>query len=409
MTVTHAWSGAAGPTSARVKAKVSGGSTRLAVSTDIALTSPLFFGPATPTADGMVDFTATGLANDTQYYYGFEIAGALDTSMVGRFHTHKPVGAPYSFTFAAWACAGSSPVFPASAGLAPQRISNHPGYDDIRAADPLFTIDMGDKTYYDFGSGRWVPDYTAATYRAMYDDVLATSRHGRLYRDIAHVYTWSNHDFGQLVPGDDTTSDGTHPGKANAAQVYRERVPSYPLVEVTGPIYHSFQVGRLLVVVTDSRYNRSNVNDPAPRTMYGPAQMAWLEDLLTTKADDPGVKALCWVSDQPSSSGGGASWGVFPEERDHIYGLFTDHGWVNRMFEIAGDQHQLGFDTGTHTAGFPLYTLASMDSNSGGAGGGYDIGTFVDNVNRGHYGLITIEDPGGTFLRWDARGYSYHA
>ena len=69
MTVVNAWCGAPAPDGVRVVAKVTGSSTRLAVSTEPSLADPVFFGPVAPTGDGVAQLAATGLNAETRYWW----------------------------------------------------------------------------------------------------------------------------------------------------------------------------------------------------------------------------------------------------------------------------------------------------------------------------------------------------
>src|SRR5690606_32811580 len=89
--------------------------------------------------------------------------------------------------------------------------------------DWLFFAHLGDLNYYNPGSGVVVPDASLGTYRAGYDDVLAQPLQQRLYRELPWVYVWDDNESG---PGN---WDRTFEFKANAAQVYRERIPHYAL------------------------------------------------------------------------------------------------------------------------------------------------------------------------------------
>lgn len=411
MTVKYLRCGGMTDTTVRVKAKTtSGGTARLAVADNAGMSGPAFYGPVSP-SQSMVTFDVTGLTADTPYWYQVEDAGTIDASKTGQFHTFGPPGEPYNLLLAVLACAGGSPIYPGNAGaLVPDRISNHPGFLDVAAAGPQLAIQLGDWSYYNLGGGQFgvVGGQSLANCRRAIDDVCEYApNQAALWRSQAVCHVWDDHEFGP------DNSDGSNPTKDNIAQVWRERVADYPTASPNTAgdrgIYRSFQAGRLFVVVSDLRYYRDPKTDPAPRTILGAGQLAWLDSTLATAAADDGVKALCWVTSQPSSSGGADSWGSYKEERAQVYEMFADHGFASRMFEISGDQHQLGFDSGSHTGGWPLYTCAPMDSSSGGASGGYDIGTYVDNTNRGQHGLVTVEDIGGSFLRWTARGYSYHA
>lgn len=394
MSTVYVESGALTADGAQVVAKVTdagllGDAVRLAVADNSAMSSPVFFNADSVDAQKVAKITATGLASDTQHWFQVEDNGVLDTSQTGRFHTVVPPGTPYSVKFGMAGCAGLGTSFPGTGALANSRISNHPVFDEIRLDDPLFFIHMGDRHYYDLGSGNHgiVGGGSLANYRRAYDDLhVAVPRQDLLYRNVPLVYAWDDHDYG---PND---SDGSFVDKANAAQVYRERNAHYPLVEATGPIYHSFQVGRVLFIVLDSRFHRQPNTDPAPRTYLGSAQKTWLDGLLTTPP--AGVEFAVLVTPQPIHSAGVTSWGSYTEERDDVYAMIVDNGWIGRFLAVAADQHQFGWDSGTHTAGFPIYTMSSLDSNFGTNGAkAYDLG---HQGGRGQYGLIEIFDPDDT-------------
>lgn len=400
MSVVNVWSGGVGPSGATVVAKVTGTSCRLAVSASASLTSPTYVGPVTPTAQGIATFPVTGLAPNAPYWYAVEDGGVLDTDHIGRFHTHGPVGSPYSFTFAHATCAGENTGYPVAGALAPTRVSDHPVFDEIRAQDPLFFIHGGDLHYYNIGSGEYVPDSSLTTYRRAIDDVLL-GRQGTLYRNVPLVYGWDDHDFG---PND---SDRTAAGRANAAQVYRERVPSYPLAVGSGPIYHSFQVGRVLFIVTDGRYYRDPPAQAAPRAMFGATQLAWLDSVLASST----AAALCWVQEQlwTADTVGQSAWGSYAEERDQIVNSLRNRGWLSRMWMVQGDSHAMAIDTGASNTwgGFPLMMFSPLDSTPS-PGPAWDIGHLGSTTGggRGNWGTVRVTDTGsaieveGTGWRW---------
>src|SRR5690606_38271393 len=228
----------------------------------------------------IITYDVTGTVQGTRYWCRIE-GSTVGPSRVGTVHTDGPVGEPYSYTFGSSSCAGHGTAFPGRGGLiSGDRISYHPVFDQIREARPLFFIHSGDFHYYNLGSGSFgiAGGGSLANYRTGYDDVLIhCPRQAAMYRAVPLVHVWDDHEYG---PND---ADGTHSDKANAAQVYRERDPHYPLEESSGPIYHSFQVGRVLYVMLDSRYNRDPNDDPSPREYLGSTQLAWIEGLL----DDP--------------------------------------------------------------------------------------------------------------------------
>lgn len=382
MTVTSLQSGAVTDTTVRLKSTVTAGaSVRFAIADNPGMSGPQFSSASAPSL-GWVHADVTGLTAKTHYWYALEVDSALDLSMVGKFRTHAPVGEPWSYTIAMATCAGSRPQYPGPlSALAYSRLSNHPVFDSIRLADPLIFIHGGDRNYYDFGSGVHVDDASVATYRRAYDDVLLCTRQNAMHRDVPYVYVPDDHDFGG------NESDGSFAFKANFAQVYRERVPHYPLAQPSGAVYHSFNIGRVLYIMTDSRYHRQPNTDPAPRTYLGSAQKAWMDNLLGTST----AEFVVWVTPQPPSSAGATSWGGYPEERDDVWEMFADHGWLGKAIALSGDQHQLGFDSGAHNGGIPLYTLAPLDSKANLGAFSYDLGY---TAHQGAYGTVEVSDTG---------------
>lgn len=406
MSVVNVWSGGVSDTGAVVVGKVAGSSVRLAIADNAGMSGPTYLGPISPSAQGVVRFNPSGLTADTDYWYGLEVDGALDADMVGRFHTHGPVGSPFSFTFAHGTCAGGSiqsdpELYPSASALRPENVSNHPVFDDIRAVRPLFFAHGGDLHYYNISNPDYVPGTSPDSWRRAYDDVLAT-RQGTLYRNVPIQYMWDNHDFVQ--PGSDATSDGSAPGKDVAAQVYRERVPSYPLARNDEGIYHSFQVGRVLWIASDIRYYRDPYNAPAPRTMLGADQLAWMESVLSTSDAELLVwqQGQNWMNNDP-----GANWGSYTQARDELVQLFGDTGWLDKMFSVVGDSHAMAMDTGGGNAwgGFPVFMFSPLDSNRT-IGPSYNLGLRgrTTGATRGQWGTVQITDT-GPFIRVTAKGW----
>jgi len=397
MSVTNVWVGAVTSTSARVVGVVVAASSRLAVSTAADLSGPVFFGPVTPTAEGVAAFTATGLAANTRYWFALETDGVLDTLSNGQFRTHPVVGSQASFTVGLGGDAGLSPVEPGVAGAAPTRLSNHAVFDTARvraiSEDWLFMAHLGDMSYYDLGSGQHGLSgaATAAQYQSMWNDVLLQPAQHRLYRNVPLVYTWDDHDFG---PND---SDSTSPGRNNACTVYREKLPHYPLAMSTGanPIHHSFQVGRVLFVVSDTRADRTPNSDPdgPAKTMLGADQKAWLRQTLETSQ----ASALVWLMPTPWMGTAADNWEGFATERNELTQMLIDLGWADRMCMITGDTHALALETGAGGnagfGGFPVMMVGSFDATPFTPTGGFNLG---HSSSRNQYGTLQVADEGAT-------------
>lgn len=390
MSVVNAWVGGVTPTSARVRAKMTGTSTRLAVSTSPAFTSPTYFGPAVPTAQGMVDFTATGLGANTQYYWALEDNSVLDTVTTGRFRTFPPAASPASFTCVVSSCAGTS----ASADLVSVGVSNRPVFDRIRNLAPLFFVHQGDMHY------RNISANDPTQFRNAWDAVLAASKQHKLYRDVPLVYSWDDHDTG----GNDC--DSTSPSMPAVAQVYREKVPSYPLAVGSGPIYHSFECGRVLFIVSDTRYARTpdSTPDGPSKTMLGSAQKTWMAGVLAASS----AKALVWLMPTPWMGLAGDTWAGFRTEQAELIALFESSGWADRMVVVDGDNHSNAMDTGTGNltktgASWPVWMWGSLDSPSTGVSTQYDQGPSSPGTDR--YGTIEVVDTGGTEIELIGTGF----
>lgn len=394
MTVEHVWAGALTNTSIRVRARITGTSARLAVSLLSDLSSPVYFGPDTATADKMVTLDATGLTADTRYYYAIEDTSVLDTAASGTFRT-QPVAAGEiaSYTFGAAGDAGLT----GSAGDASyitSQVSNNPVFDTMRAQaltdEWVWFSHLGDLHY------RNIATATAASYRSAFNDnftfngALGTSaRQGLFFRNVASTYTWDDHDFGP------NNSDRTSLGNATANSVYRERAPHYTLPGGSSGIYQSWQCGRVLFVQLDCRTFRDpNANaNILGKTMLGSVQKAWLESTLAANAG--GAEALVLISSS-RWIGGDDTWSSFFFERNDVVEILGDTGWMDRMVLMTADEHSLSFGSGPYNSygRFPTFMFASMDADYGTASREiYDVGNLP---GRQQYGTVDVIDRGHT-------------
>lgn len=387
MATVSAVVGAVTPTTARVTAKVDNGPVRIATSLNSDLSSPTFHGPETVDADGVATVDLTGLSIDTRYFWAVEDNGALDTSITGQVLTDPLVGDPASFTIALCGDAGLDPDVPGVAGDAPERLSNHPVHDTIRsralAANWRRTVHLGDICYYDLGSGNHglSSAATAAQYRSMWDDILSQPVQAALYRDVPWVYIWDDHDFGP------NNSDSTAPGRDNAVAVYRERIPHYNLgsESSTGAVFHSFQIGRVLFVVSDTRADRLSP------TMLGDEQKSWLNGVLGAS----NAELLVWLMPTPWIGLASDTWAGFEDERAELVQMLDDRGWLGRTCMVSADKHVLALESGSGGneafGGFPIMLCASLDASPGTTTDQYDLGM---RPGRNQYGTLAVEDGG---------------
>ena len=354
---------------------------RLAVSLNSDLSSPIYAGPE-DTVGRVARFDVSGLAAGTQYYYGVELDGELLTKKIGKLKT-KPA-ASFKFAFASCNSSGSDSAV----------------FDAIVAEDPDFFIHVGDLHYEDISSA------DIALFNDAFNVTLASGP-GRLFSNVATHYIFDDHDYG---PND---SDGTFVGRAQSVEAYRQRVP-HPTLEEAGPdgaIYHSFEVGRCVFIMTDlrSRASPKGATDDASKTMMGATQKAWFKDLLSDPAN--AGKFFFWCSSRvftTTTIAGHDSWAGFTTERTEI----ADHIKANCLGRIAiltGDRHQLGIDDGTNsdyaTGGggpVPVFMAAPLDR----ATNTHGSGTFSEGVSsgQGQYGIVEVTDSGGSTITIDMTG-----
>ena len=387
--VQFVWSGAVTTLSANVKAKLITDSTaaRLAVSIQPDLSSPVYSNWETSiTAENnrLVSFDINGLLPNTQYYYGIEIGGSVDTLSFGRFHTF-PEGTA-SFTFASGSCAQTS--------------SNHAVFQTIESLDPLFFFHLGDMHYQNIA----VNDVNI--FRQAFETVHGRPNQSLLYSNTAIAYMWDDHDYGP------NNSDSTAPGQLAARLTYQEYVPHYPLAAGSGdvPIYYAFTVGRVRFVVCDSRSARSpfSATDNATKTMLGSAQKTWFKQELLNAAATHAL--IIWVNTLPwIGITGDDGWYGYTTERAELANFIQNNN-IKNLCMISGDAHMLAIDDGTNSyygsgggTGFPVFHTAPLDQSGSVKGGPYSEGTYPV---RGQFGLTTITDESDSIkVQWSGRNY----
>ena len=385
--VDWVWSGAVTTDSAVVKARLPATvEARLAVQSLPELNAPHYVVPTRAAAeDGIAVFAVKDLEPDTQYYYAFELDGALNRAINGRFHTFGE--GVYSFTIAASACASTG--------------SNGAVFDTIRGHNPLFFLHMGDLHYEN------IVRNNPAVFHDAFDRVLTAPAQARLYRYHPIVYVWDDHDFGP------NNSSSYSLSAAAARQAYEEAVPHYPLQfsNGQGAINQAFSVGRVRFIITDARSQRD-----APRdTMLGTDQKAWLKRELLQAHDKYAlivwVSSVSWIADPPKfplfSAG---NWGSFPDERRELADFIAQNE-INNLVMFAGDAHMLAIDDGSNTnfatdaAGpaFPLLQAAALDRQGSVKGGPYTLGPLPGG---GQFAIARFEDTGEE-LRVEFSGHNY--
>ncbi len=375
--VEWAWSGALTPTGAVVTAGLDEpGDARLVVSPVGDLSQRRrTFEPALLVEDGEVlRFDLTGLRPRTPYFYAVEVDGRLDRTRIGRLRT--PARGADSFTLALGGCARTD--------------SNGAVFDAIRGLDPLMYLMLGDVHYADIGGN------DPGRFRAELDRMLTRPAQQALYLSTPVAYVWDDHDFG----ADD--ADGTSASRPAAQAVYREYVPHYPLPAGAreGPIYQAFTLGRVRVILTDGRSERTpaSATDDATKTMLGHAQKAWLKrELLAARDRYPLtllVTSVPWIG---PDGDGAEGWGEYATERRELSRFIADNS-IENVVMLAGDAHMVAFDdgsnsdySGTGRAAVPVLHGAALDRPGKVKGGPYSHGAYP---GAGQFGTVAVRDDG---------------
>jgi phosphodiesterase/alkaline phosphatase D-like protein len=268
--------------------------------------------------------------------------------------------------------------------------SNNRVFDAIRSMTPDLFVHMGDFHYLNIGRN------DASAFRRAYDRVLTSPRQSALYRATPIAYVFDDHDFGA------NDADGTSPSNAAATGVYRERVPHFPLQSGASTIQQAFTIGRVHVIVTDTRSARAPVDARRPRTMLGESQIRWFESELEKARDAPlviWVNTVPWITKANEATSEG--WAPYTEERTRLADKIDSLGLTSRLIVLSGDGHMAAIDDGrnsaymtkrtTETRGFVVAHGAPLDRWTRTKGGPYSHGISRRN---NQFGLLDVADTG---------------
>ncbi len=381
---------------------------------------------ASSVSDRIATFNLSDLNENTVYHYVI-IANGRRYPREGtlQFKTVK-VGQPYNFAIAISSCAGGTLSQFFSYGVSNSKvfdaIAQYKYKKDGRDSNLDLFIHMGDLHYRNDLPVIGLKEAYLDDYRYNYDLVMNQTRQKNLYQNIPLAYIWDDHDYGT------NDSNGSYNLKYVASEVYRERVPYYPLVEelsVTkgrGAVYQSFIIGRVRFIMTDSRFHQNPLailNSP-DGTILGKKQREWLFKQLTTGKQQQEnnregltiwVNTIPWIA--PPTDSSTSSWNQFYGERTQIANFIKQNN-INKLLMISGDAHMLAIDDGMEgtansyaTGGggsFPVIQAASLDSRPSFKGGPYNGGKYIVNSKvkskngaipgKEQWGLLNFSDDG---------------
>lgn len=352
------------------------------VATDSAFSQATVLPATVHRADrGVVGATFDAAEPGRPYWVAVRVGGRPDTARTAFVHT--PLSGPQSFRVAFGSCARTG--------------SNGSVYDAIRHIDPLLYVITGDAHYGDVATddpGRLLD---------VWERTLTAPAQQALYAQVPVAYVWDDHDYG----GND--SDASSPARAMAQQVYRDLVPHAPLPRADD-IGHSFVIGRVRFVLTDTRSHRQAADD-GTGTLLGATQESWLID--EARAARRAGQLLVWVSPTPwigTASPTSDTWAGFAAERRWVADALVAAG-VDDLVMLAGDAHMVAIDDGTHSGyatggggGFPVAHGSALDRRGSTKGGPFSEGAFPGG---GQFGVMEVVDDGGPEIQVTLSGRTW--
>lgn len=245
-----------------------------------------------------------------------------------------------------------------------------PIWDAVLAYKPELFLFAGDNVY---GDAPGSTDLKAL--RAAYAQAGVIAGFQRLRRDVPHLATWDDHDFGRNDGGAD------FPLKAEAKALFLEfwRDPADDPRRSREGVHSSRIVGpegqRVQAILLDTRTFRSALrptderdapgkerylpdDDPA-KTILGEAQWAWLAEELRKPAE----LRLILSSIQVLAEGHGwERWGNLPRERQRLLDTIRD-ARASGVILLSGDRHIAGLYEQAEGGPYPLVELTSSGLN----------------------------------------------
>ena len=347
----------------------------------------------------VVTFVPGGLEPATGYFFRLELDGDAAKALPGRFRTAPQLGRPLGFRFALGGCARPKLFF---GGSRPEAYKAIAGMSDL-----LFFFHLGDFHYENIGDESVVPRLEA------YDDTLRREGIGDLFRQLPLAYCWDDHDFlGNDAEGGDPRKEVARRFARDAYDIY---VPHYPLASTTEGIHQSFQIGRVLFLLTDSRFAKSprKGSGSAGKTVLGANQKTWLKSELLRGKD---LDLIVWASSIPwigEDEAGEDYWAGYAAERADLCQHLVDHD-IRNVCMISADAHMVAIDDGSHSGyaagkrgGFPVFQAAALESLESEKGGPYSIGNEHGQTGPGiagsrQFGVFEVDYSGsaGPVVKW---------
>lgn len=214
-----------------------------------------------------------------------------------------------------------------------------------------------------------------------------------LWQNLPLVYTYNDYDYCGYDSG--ATSDG----KSAINTAYRKMFSHYPL-EATEGLYHSFKIGAVLFIVTDTRTFLSEKD----KTFFGETQKTWIKNKISNAVKDPTIGGIIltttqvWIYNKTEYEGNlvqqdyTALKEAFLSDKEEIGKAISDSGinfddpvkaGFKSLLMIIGEE-MLAFDDGLNNPNgkFPTVVCGNIDGSGSCKGGPYSYSSFTQSNNQ---------------------------
>lgn len=233
-----------------------------------------------------------------------------------------------------------------------------PIWNTIAGWKPDAFVTLGDIVYADTED--------MSVMKAMYANMDTVASFQKLRAMCSFYGIWDDHDYGQNDGG------ASYVKRDDAQQLFLNflKVPLKSERRTTSGIYDAVYLDaekRVQLILLDTRFFRSDwVKDDVTRmryrpvydakaTMLGELQWQWLEKQLQHPAD---VRIVASGVQVVNDTHGYECWGLFPVERDRLFGLIQKTQASGVVF-ISGDRHFAELSAMDGGVGYPMYDVTS--------------------------------------------------
>lgn len=301
---------------------------------------------AKPDRDFIVRTRLEGLAPATTYHYRLVCGPDQASARAGparRFRTLPAADSTEPLSFTMGSCQNYAFFMEGKDGRGGAPAEDHrlgyPAYAAMLALEPDFFIGAGDLVYYDHPGAAAAK--TLVELRRKWHEQFRLPRLVEFLGRTAAFWSKDDHDF----RFNDTDATGNRlPTAATGSDVFREQMPLLATGDRGSPTYRSHRVHRHLQLwFTEGRDHRSpnDAPDGPEKSLWGPAQRAWLERTLFES--DATWRVIISPTpmvgpDRAQKQDNHANLGGFRHEAERFFAWTQDAG-IDNLLVFCGDRH----------------------------------------------------------------------